>query len=65
MDITKKQVIKYAVLPGIIPRIQSLFGAGMANIALLIAFVFNGRAYYPIHIPIYSAKILKPIVRAK
>ncbi|NCO03910.1 MAG: DotA/TraY family protein [Alphaproteobacteria bacterium] len=59
MDITKKQVIKYAVLPGIIPRIQSLFGAGMANIALLIAFVFNAARILPNTHPYLQRKNFK------
>jgi len=41
MEITKKQVLKVALLPGIIPRLGSLFGSGFSFLAYLIAVVYN------------------------
>ena len=37
MNGTTKKVIKYATLPGIIPRLQELFFNGFANIAFFMA----------------------------
>ncbi|MEM6812327.1 MAG: DotA/TraY family protein [Pseudomonadota bacterium] len=41
MDITKKQILKTAFLPGILPRAASLFGSGFGYLAYLIAVVYN------------------------
>ena len=41
MDITKRYVMKHVFLPGIIPRLRHLFGSTLANLAYLIAIVFN------------------------
>lgn len=38
---TKTQIIKYAVLPGIIPRIMEFVRSGFAHIAYLIAVLYN------------------------
>lgn len=39
--IQTKQVIKYAVLPGIIPRVTALFSSGFAYIAFLMAQIYG------------------------
>lgn len=41
MAITKKQVLKTALLPGILPRLAELFGSGFSMLAYLIAVVYN------------------------
>ena len=41
MDITKKQIIKTAILPGIIPRFKSLVQSNSGTLAYLIALVFQ------------------------
>jgi len=41
LELTKKKVIKTAVLPGLIPRFKDLFGSGFGMIAYLIALVYN------------------------
>lgn len=41
MNITKKQIFKTAVLPGIYPRLKALFGSGFGSLAYLIAIVYN------------------------
>ncbi len=41
MDITKRQVVKHVMLPGIIPRVRGLLGSTLCNLAYLIAIVFN------------------------
>ncbi len=39
--VTKTQIIKYAVLPGIIPRLYDLVRSGFAHIAYLMAVIYN------------------------
>lgn len=41
MQITKKQIVKAAVLPGIIPRVKHFFKASPINLAYLIALVYS------------------------
>lgn len=41
MAITKKQIFKTAVLPGIYPRLKSFFAGGFENLSYLIAVVYN------------------------
>lgn len=41
MALTKKTVIKTAILPGLMPRFKDLFGSGFGMIAYLIALVYN------------------------
>ena len=41
MAITKKKILKTALLPGIFPRLKNLFGSGFATLAYLVAVVYN------------------------
>jgi conjugal transfer/type IV secretion protein DotA/TraY len=41
MIISKKKILKTALLPGIIPRLKGLLGSGFGNLAYLIALVYN------------------------
>lgn len=41
MEITKKQVLKTLLLPGIVPRFGQLFGSGFSTLAYLVATVYN------------------------
>ncbi len=50
--IEAKQLVKYVVMPGVMPRVRSLFGSGFGYIAFLIAHVYamvrllpNGHPY--------------------
>ncbi len=45
--ISKGQILKYTLLPGIIPRLFTLFGSGFANIAFLIAQVYGNLRLLP------------------
>ena len=45
--VTKGQIIKYALLPGVIPRLIALFGTGFSNITFLIAQVYGGMKLLP------------------
>lgn len=36
---TKGQVLKYVLLPGVIPRLRHLFGRGLVNVAFLLAVI--------------------------
>lgn len=41
MAITRKQVLKTVLLPGVFPRVKELFGSGFGSLAYLIALVYN------------------------
>jgi len=41
MDVNTKKIIKYSVLPGIIPRLFSLITSGFSTLAYYIASVYN------------------------
>lgn len=41
MAITKKQIFKTTLLPGILPRLGTLLGSGFSTLAYLIAIVYN------------------------
>ncbi len=41
MDISKRQVLKYTMLPGILPRLKHLLSSSLGNLAYLIAVVYN------------------------
>ena len=45
--ISKGQILKYTLLPGIIPRLFALFGSGFANVAFLIAQVYGNLRLLP------------------
>ena len=41
MDITKKQVLKTILLPGILPRMKGIFDSGFSFLAYLVVLVYN------------------------
>jgi conjugal transfer/type IV secretion protein DotA/TraY len=45
--ITKKQVIKYALLPQVLPRFRGLISSGFANLAYFIALVYRATNILP------------------
>jgi len=45
--ITRRQVMAYALLPGIWPRVKRLAGSGFYTLAFLIALVFNAARILP------------------
>lgn len=47
MHVTKGKIVKYAVLPGIFPRIFELFGAGFIHIAYLMAAIYQATGLLP------------------
>lgn len=47
MAVSKRKIIGYAVLPGIIPRFVALFRSGFAHIAYLLAVIFHGARLLP------------------
>lgn len=42
-----KKSIKYALLPGVLPRLRELFGSGFSNLAYLMAFIYGGLKLLP------------------
>src|ERR1700761_947446 len=40
MSVTKKEVLKYTLLPGIVPRLKELAGGGAGYIALYLAQIY-------------------------
>ena len=55
LTITKKDVFRYAVLPGIVPRIARLARGGFYNLSFLIASVFNALKILPSNHPYLRA----------
>ena len=47
MEITRKQVITYALLPGILPRLAALFTSGFSFAAYLIAYIYRAVRLLP------------------
>ncbi len=47
MAITKKRIVRYSVLPGIIPRVQSFVGSGFSFLASLIAVIYHNVGLLP------------------
>ncbi|MFP4313745.1 MAG: DotA/TraY family protein [Alphaproteobacteria bacterium] len=47
MEYTKKRVLKYTLLPEILPRIGNLFGTGFYHVAFLMAVVFQSANLLP------------------
>jgi conjugal transfer/type IV secretion protein DotA/TraY len=45
--INAKNVLEYSTLPGIFPRIKSLFGSGFGQIAFLIAYILQAARLLP------------------
>lgn len=58
IGITRKSVLKYALLPGILPRVSALAGSGFYNLALLVATVFNAVRILPDNHPYLRADSL-------
>jgi len=49
--ITTKKVLKYALLPGITPRVRNLFGTGFGSLCFLMAQIFGMTGLLPRHHP--------------
>lgn len=47
MGITRRDVIRYALLPGVIPRLRGLTRMSLGNLAYLMALVFNAARILP------------------
>ncbi len=47
MEITRKQVVKYALLPGVIPRTKDLFATGFTNVSSFMAQAFSAADLLP------------------
>ncbi|HPF77785.1 MAG TPA: DotA/TraY family protein [Alphaproteobacteria bacterium] len=58
MVITKKQVFKTVLLPGLLPRIGQLFGTGFGTLAYLIAVVYNTVRILPNNHPYLRAEMI-------
>ena len=51
IDIKKRDIAAYALLPGVLPRMRQLFGSGFGWIAYMIALVFQATRLLPPHHP--------------
>lgn len=51
IDINKRQIAAYALLPGVLPRMRLLFGTGFGWFAFMIALVFQSARLLPNHHP--------------
>ncbi len=58
MSITKKQVLKTVLLPGIFPRLKDLFGSGFSTLAYMIALVYNTVRILPNNHPYLRAEMI-------
>lgn len=47
LGLTKRDILRYSLLPGILPRIGQLVGSGFGNLAYLMALVFNTARILP------------------
>ncbi len=47
MAITRKKIVRYSVLPGIIPRVQAFIGSGFSFLASLIAVIYHNVGLLP------------------
>lgn len=47
MELTKKQIMKYALFPQLLPRIGGLFSGGFIAIAYLVALIFRNAGIFP------------------
>ncbi|MCB9975290.1 MAG: DotA/TraY family protein [Rhodospirillales bacterium] len=54
--IRKRQIVSYALLPGILPRIWDLFSSGFAQLALMVAVIYRNIGLLPAGHP-----YLKPV----
>jgi hypothetical protein len=51
MSVTTGQAIKFALLPGLLPRIKRLFGNGFSNIAVYMAYIYRNVGLLPANHP--------------
>ena len=51
MSITTTQVLKYSLLPGLLPRFKDLFAFGFSHLAYFMAMIFEGVRLLPPHHP--------------
>lgn len=58
MAVTKRKIIKYAILPEILPRIGTLFGTGFAHVAYLVALIFQSVRLIPANHPYVNSENL-------
>ena len=56
IDINKRQIAAYALLPGVLPRMRELFGTGFGWFAFMIALVFQSARLLPHHHPYLNQK---------
>jgi conjugal transfer/type IV secretion protein DotA/TraY len=56
MQISKRQILKTTLMPGIWPRLKQLFGSGFATLAYLIAVVYNTVRILPSDHPFLKAE---------
>lgn len=56
MNITRGQVLRYTLLPEVMPRTAALFNLSFVNIAYYIAFIFQIVRLLPAHHPYLQAK---------
>jgi len=47
MALTTRSVLKYTLLPGLLPRLRNLFGAGFAHISYLMALIYSSVRLLP------------------
>ncbi len=55
MDITKGQVLRYTLLPEVLPRMKSFFQAGFGNLAYFMALVYRAVNILPANHPYLKA----------
>ncbi len=56
IDIKKRDIAAYALLPGILPRMRQLFGSGFGWIAYMVALVFQATRLLPPRHPYLNPK---------
>jgi conjugal transfer/type IV secretion protein DotA/TraY len=48
-----KKIIKYAVLPGLVPRLKELFGSGFTYLSLFMAYIYRDLGLLPSNHPYF------------
>lgn len=56
MNVSKKKILQYTLLPEFIPRIRELFGSGFYHVAIMIAVLFGSVGLLPRDHPYLQAK---------
>jgi hypothetical protein len=56
IDIKKRDIAAYALLPGVLPRMRQLFGSGFSWIAYMVALVFQATRLLPPRHPYLNPK---------